>query len=121
MDKKNSAELMDFIESSINLIETRFSMINESEDFTNTDEGLEKLDSISMRLQSIGEPIKNIVKRDPNTLYKICEKDYWSNIIKFREIISHHYIDIDTEIIYDICKNELPALKMKIIEVRKAL
>jgi len=121
MDKKNTSELIDFIESSIILIESRFSKINKSEDFTDTDEGLEKLDSISMRLQSIGEAIKNIVKRDPETLYRICEKDYWSSIIKFREIISHHYIDIDTEIIYDICKNELPSLKMKIIEVRNRL
>lgn len=121
MDKKNTIELIKFIESSINLIETRFLKINQSEDFIDTDEGLEKLDSISMRLQSIGEAIKNIIKRDPDSLYRICEKDYWSSIIKFREIVSHHYIDIDPEIIFDICKNELSLLKTKILEVRNLL
>ncbi len=30
-----------------------------------------------------------------------------------REIISHRYIDIDAEIVFDICKNELDELLVK--------
>ncbi len=94
MDKKNSQELIAFILLSILLIEERFESIHTRDDFLEDNNGLEKLDAISMRLQSIGEAIKNILKRDESILLQGADKSYWSNIVKFREIISHHYIDI---------------------------
>ncbi|TYB33911.1 MAG: DUF86 domain-containing protein [Flexistipes sinusarabici] len=110
---------LDFILKSIDLIEKRFSDINSGEDFLKNDENLEKFDSISMRLQAIGENIKNLYKNNPEILESIASRDYWSSIIKMREIISHHYINIDAGIVYDICKNELVELKEKIIEIKK--
>ena len=62
MDKKNSKELIEFILLSITLIEERFERIHGRDDFLEDHNGLEKLDAISMRLQSIGEAIKNILK-----------------------------------------------------------
>ena len=111
MDKKSSEELIEYILLSIDLIEERFSCIETGDDFLDTHTGLEKLDAISMRLQSIGEAIKNILKREPEVLLREKESHYWSNIIKFREVISHHYIDIDAEIVFEICKDDLPELK----------
>lgn len=115
MDKKNTKELLEYILQSIKLIQKRFSAIGQSDDFMKDDEGLEKLDSISMRLQSIGEALKNIYKTDSQALEDVAPKNYWSEIIKFREVISHHYIDIDSEIIFEICHDELSDLKEKII------
>lgn len=112
MDKKNTVELLEYILSSITLIEKRFAAIGSSGDFLKDDDGLEKLDSISMRLQTIGEAAKNILKTDPQALGG--DREYWGNIVKLREIISHHYIDINAEIIYDICSGELAELKNKI-------
>ena len=43
----------------------------------------------------------------------------WKKIMKLRDIISHHYDIIDHEIIFDICSNHIPQLKVtvqKIIE-----
>lgn len=114
MDKKNTTELLEYILSSIALIEKRFAAIGFSGDFLKDDDGLEKLDSISMRLQTIGEAVKNILKTDPQALGG-DNTEYWSNIVKLREIISHHYIDINAEIIYDICSEELAQLKNKIV------
>ena len=111
MDKKGSLELISFILLSIELIEERFKHISSSDDFIDSSEGLEKLDSISMRLQTIGEAIKNILKRDPQILTNHIEKDYWSDIVRFREIISHHCIDIDSETVFDICNEDLKELK----------
>ena len=118
MDKKSSLELIAFILLSIELIEERFEFIHTRDDFIEDRVGLEKLDAISMRLQSIGEAIKNILKRDIDILLAQKEKSYWSNIVKFREIISHHCIDIDSEIVYDICTDDLPELKKIIQEIR---
>ncbi|MDQ1338154.1 MAG: hypothetical protein QG617_1121, partial [Campylobacterota bacterium] len=46
---------------------------------------------------------------------------YWSQIIKLREIISHHYIDIDSEIIFDICENELTELEESINKAKTVI
>ena len=114
MDKVETYELIKFILESIEHIKYRFKMISAVDDFFENEEGLMRLDSISMRLQSIGEALKNIDKRDKNLLLKIANKEYWSNIIKTREIISHHYVNLDAEIVYFICKEKLDELEIYI-------
>ena len=114
MDKANNKELLQFILESISLIKKRFDGILNSDDFLASDNGLMRLDAISMRLQSIGEALKNIDKRDREFLLEIADKIYWSNIIKTREIITHHYIDIDSETIFMICDEKLDDLENKI-------
>jgi uncharacterized protein with HEPN domain len=96
------------------LIEKRFTSIHSSDDFLGNTSGLEKLDAISMRLQTIGEAVKNILKTDKKALLKFIPSEYWNNIVKMREIISHHYIDIDAEIVFEICDEELSELKENI-------
>ena len=117
MDRKSVLELLEYIIFSINLIEERFLKIETSDDFIKDNEGLEKLDAISMRLQSIGEAIKNILKLNETILLQESDKNYWSEIVRFRDILSHHYIDIDAEIVYDICNEDLAELKSKITKV----
>ena len=114
MEKANNKELLQFILESISLIKKRFDGILNSDDFLASDDGLMRLDAISMRLQSIGEALKNIDKRDREFLLEIADKTYWSNIIKTREIITHHYIDIDSETIFMICDEKLDDLEDKI-------
>ena len=121
MDKKNSAELISFIVLSIELIEERFKSISQSDDFIDDSMGLEKLDAISMRLQSIGEAIKNILKRDSELLIGFADKGYWSDIVKFREVISHHYIDIDSEVVFDICREDIKELKSIVLKVKQSM
>lgn len=92
MDKATTAELLDFILESLRLIKRRFNGIASSDDFLDSDEGLDKLDAISMRLQSIGEALKNLDKREQALLLMVADKEYWSKIIRTREILTHHYI-----------------------------
>ncbi|MBD3840199.1 MAG: DUF86 domain-containing protein [Epsilonproteobacteria bacterium] len=121
MDKATTLELVNFILESIQIIERRFCSIKSSDDFLDSDEGLDKLDAISMRIQSIGEALKNLYKREETLLLSIDEKNYWSQIIKARDFISHHYVDIDSEAVYDICKNELHELNTKILQLKKLI
>jgi len=72
MDKANNQELLKFILDSIEMIKDRFEGITSSDDFMHSKDGMTKLDSISMRLQSIGEALKNIDKRDSVRLPKNC-------------------------------------------------
>lgn len=118
MDKASLLELLNFILESISLIKDRFDSINDSDDFLKNKDGLMKLDAISMRLQSIGEALKNIDKRDREFLLKVADKNYWSKIIKTREILTHHYIDIDAETIFMICDEKLVELEKNILTLK---
>jgi len=109
--------LHDIIDS-IELIEVRFSKIINSDDFVMSADGLQMLDSICMRLQIIGELLKKIHKIDPFVL-EGYPKIQWPNIMKLRDIISHHYDHVDYEIIYDICKNHMPPLKRTVEKMLK--
>jgi len=120
MDKTEIVVLLDFILESITLIRKRFKKIDNIDDFL-TEEGMLILDAISMRLQAIGEALKNIDKRDRNFLLKVADKEYWSKIIKTREIISHHYINLDAEIVYMICKENLDELEKNILKLKELL
>ncbi|MBE2226196.1 MAG: DUF86 domain-containing protein [Ignavibacteria bacterium] len=106
------------IHESVLLILDRFKDVNEPDDFMTTPYGVMKLDSIAMRLQSIGEPIIKIDKYRPELLGKYNDVD-WNDIIKFRDFISHHYDLINPEIIYNACKVKLPALKTTIEKIIK--
>lgn len=121
MDKATTKELLKFILESITLIKRRFQNIKSSDDFLENDEGLDKLDAISMRLQAIGEALKNIDKRDRDFLLVVASKIYWSQIIKTREILTHHYIDIDSETIYSICNEKIDELEAYIIELNRLI
>ena len=71
MDKSTTIELIDFILESIRLINRRFKSIKSSDEFLESDDGLDKLDAISMRIQAIGEALKNLDKRERELLLKI--------------------------------------------------
>ena len=119
MDKSTSKELLEFILESLRHIKRRFKDIKKSDDFFDSDEGLDKLDAIAMRLQSIGEALKNLNKREEKLLLEVADKEYWSDIIKTREILTHHYVSIDAEIIYLICDEELDELEEKVVLLLK--
>ena len=82
---------------SIELILERFVAIRSSDDFLDDAEGLEKLDSISMRLIAIGEGFKNIDKLTDKKLLPMYPDIDWRGVMGVRDILSHHYFQMDTE------------------------
>ena len=106
------------IADAIELITVRFSTIAVADDLVMNPDGVLILDAICMRLQIIGELLKKIQKIDPLVLKGYAQIE-WPNIMKLRDIISHHYDHVDHEIIFDICKNNIPALKKAIQQILK--
>lgn len=35
----------------------------------------------------------------------------WKGVMGMRDIIAHHYFDIDADVVFDVMKNNLPAVK----------
>ena len=105
------------IQYSLKLIQNRVKDINSSDDFLANESGLEKLDSISMRLVAIGEGFKNIDKLSNNTLLQNYPQIPWKEVKGIRDILSHHYFDMDAETIYNVSKNEI----QKLIDIVKKI
>mgnify|MGYP006309781271 FL=1 len=38
-----------------------------------------------------------------------------------RDIITHHYFDIDSEIVHSVCKTRIPKMKKEIQKILKSL
>ncbi|MGB5987176.1 MAG: HepT-like ribonuclease domain-containing protein [Desulfobacterales bacterium] len=110
MCNKVIKENLEGIAESIELIARRFSSVRKPDDFVLNTDGVLLLDSICMRLQIIGELLKNIHKNNQDLLPAYPEINRPS-IMKLRDIISHHYEHVDFEMVYDICENHIPPLQ----------
>ncbi|MCZ8238284.1 MAG: DUF86 domain-containing protein [Leptospiraceae bacterium] len=109
-----------FILESIEIIQKRFGVIKNPDEFIASDEGFTILDSIAMRLQSIGESVKSIYKLDNQFLISYTEIE-WEKVIKMRDMLSHHYDGFDHEIIYQICVVYIPELKHTIQKMLRSI
>ncbi|MDD3044567.1 MAG: DUF86 domain-containing protein [Candidatus Delongbacteria bacterium] len=109
-DLELAREILKNISESLNKIVFRFEGINSSEDFLTSPAGSEKLDSICMQLIVIGESLKNLDKITENNLLVKYPEIEWTKVKGLRDIISHHYFDVNEDAIFDICKNKIPPL-----------
>ena len=55
-------------------------------------------------------------KKYPNIQEQLNYQDL-NHLIRFRDYISHHYEQIESEVIRDICEHKLPVLKVKTEEL----
>ena len=109
-DKELVSEILHQIFDATQKVAYRFESIRTAEDFINSLSGMEKLDSICMQLIAIGESIKNIDKITDDRLLKKYSEIDWKGVKGLRDIISHHYFDVDAEEIFWVCKNQIPLL-----------
>ena len=120
-DKSLVIEILTQIENAIKITLQRFEIVDSVDYFTNTPQGMEKLDSICMQLIAIGESLKNIDKITNKELLEKYPQIDWKGAKGMRDIISHHYFDIDANDIYFVCDTKLEELLKTIVLIRKEL
>jgi uncharacterized protein with HEPN domain len=103
-------EILSQIYGATQTVLRRFQQIGSPSDFTGSDEGMEKLDAICMQLIAIGESVKNLDKVTAGTLLPNYPEIEWKRVMGLRDILSHHYFDIDAEIVYEVCARHIPEL-----------
>jgi uncharacterized protein with HEPN domain len=64
---------------------------------------MEKLDGVCMLFMAIGESLKKTDKITAGNLFTRYPEIDWKGVIGFRDIIAHHYFDIDAEQVFWIC------------------
>ena len=109
-DKSLVIEILTQIENAIRITLQRFEVVDNVDYFTNTPQGMEKLDSICMQLIAIGESLKNIDKITNKKLLEKYPQIDWKGAKGMRDIISHHYFDVDANDIYFVCDTKLEGL-----------
>ena len=82
---------------------------------------MEKLDAACMQLIAIGEGLKNLDKVTGHSLLPDYPQIEWKKAMALRDIISHHYFDVNAEAIFDVCKKHIPALGATILKIMEDL
>ena len=114
-------EILRQIHWSTETILRRFRPVNSPADFTSSDAGMEKLDAMCMQLIAIGESLKNLDKVTNGLLLPQYPNIEWKRIMGMRDILSHHYFDVDAEIVYNVCIQYVPELSNTIFRVLQNL
>ena len=84
--------------------------INDSEYYLLSPAGMERLESTCMLILAIGESVKGIDKMTNKQLLVKYPQVDWKGVMGIRDIIAHHYFDIDESIVFDVVKNKLPEM-----------
>jgi uncharacterized protein with HEPN domain len=120
-DRSLLFELLLELEEAIRRIERRFTQIQKADDFIAEDDGLDRLDGISMMLIAISENIRRLDRLMGESLANRYPEIPWSEIKGIRNILAHDYFDIDPEEIYRICREDLEILKRVLGKIRHDL
>lgn len=98
------------IASTIERIINNSKAIDDSQYYVLSSAGMERLESTCMLLLAIGESIKSIDKMTQKRLLANYPEVDWKGAMGIRDIIAHHYFDIDEYIVFDVVKNKLPGM-----------
>jgi uncharacterized protein with HEPN domain len=110
-DKELVMEVLQQIEEAAAKIVARFKAIHQVPDFTDSPAGVEKMDAICMMLIVIGESLKNLDKITDGTLLPQYPAVDWKKAKGMRDILTHHYVDINAEAVFYTCKEKIPVLR----------
>ena len=105
----------------INRLQERTTSIHSVDDFLTTPSGMEKLDAACMVLIAIGETVKNLDKITENKLLPLYPSIPWKNVMGIRDIMAHHYFEVDADVVFEIVNEELEPLKKAVVFFQKEL
>ena len=114
-------ETLDKIDTAINRLQERTMQIHSADDFLSSPVGIEKLDAACMVIIALGEAVKTLDKLSDKKLLPTYPSIEWKKVMGARDIIAHHYFEVDAEEVYSIIKNDLASLKQAIDYFRQNL
>ncbi|MCQ2259342.1 MAG: DUF86 domain-containing protein [Bacteroidaceae bacterium] len=116
-----SSEKCKLVGSILSQIDTGISEIKEwnkdiacANDYLVSTEGSRNLAATSMLLSAIGEGLKRIDKLTNGELLPLRPEIPWKQVKGMRDHIAHGYFDIDSDLIYEVVKEELDGLQIAV-------
>lgn len=120
-DRELALDTLSQIKDTLSMIMARTSHIHTVDDFYMNESGMILLDSVCMKLVAVGEAIKNLDKITNKELLLKYPAVNWKDIKGMRDIIVHHYFEIDAEVIFATVKESIPELLTIIQKIGKEL
>ena len=120
-DKSLVFDIIEQIIDAIETVEERCQFAKSEDDFVDTKEGQEKLDGICMKLIAVGESLKKVDAITDRVLLQQYPQVEWKKVKGIRDFISHHYFDLDAEMIFGICQNHIDTLLQTLKMIRDDL
>jgi uncharacterized protein with HEPN domain len=74
-----------------------------------------------MQLINTGEALKEIDKLTEGSLLSNYLDIDWKKAKEMRDIITHHYFDIDAETVFVVCKERIPEMQKVIQKILAVL
>lgn len=109
-NKDLACSLLRLIIENLEIIQKRTMNIHSPQDFSSSEPGMILLDSVCMKLAAVGESIKNLDKITNKELLIQYPQIKWKQAMGMRDIIVHHYFDVDAEEIYKTLQEDIPDL-----------
>ena len=113
-NKSLALDILYDIQSAIERLQERTKKIHYVDDFLGSSDGMVLLDATCMLLIAIGESLKNLDKVTNGELLPTYPSIPWKQVKGLRDIISHHYFDVDADQIMWIVSNEIHPLEVAI-------
>ena len=104
-------ETLKNIDTAITRLQERSVEIRSVNDYLTSPSGMEKLDAACMVLIALGESVKTLDKLTDKELLPTYPTIDWKGVMGVRDIIAHHYFEVDPDAVFDIIKNDLKPLK----------
>ena len=114
-------ETLENIYLAISRLEERSVNIHCVDDYLKSPFGMEKLDAACMVLIALGESVKTLDKLTEKQLLPTYPSIDWKGVMGVRDIIAHHYFEVDPDAVFSIIKNDLAPLKQAIDYFKKQL
>lgn len=107
-------ETLKNIDIAITRLQERTEQIHTVDDFLLSPVGMEKLDAACMVIIALGEAVKTLDKLTDRKLLTTYPSIDWKKVMGTRDIMAHHYFEVDADEVFSIVKNDLAPLKQAI-------
>ena len=114
-------ETLKNIDLAITRLQERSMEIHSVNDYLMSSTGMEKLDAACMVLIALGESVKTLDKLTEKKLLPTYPSIDWKGVMGVRDIIAHHYFEVDPDAVFNIIKNDLTPLKEAIQHFKSEL
>lgn len=124
MPSMSNAEIYDILQTIAEMADIateRALELKHKDQFVDDSHGQLIFDAICMNLIVIGEKLKKLDNKTAGQYLANYPDIAWSEVIRMRDIIAHHYTNIKNEIIFDSVKKDIPLLRETIATMMQDL
>ncbi|GHT10393.1 hypothetical protein AGMMS4956_01660 [Bacteroidia bacterium] len=120
-DKTLAMEALQHINEALCVLIDGTADIGDIDELLKSAGGMLRLNGICMGLLAVGEELKNLDKHSNRELLPQYPTIAWKDIMRMRDIVAHHYFDIDTDKVFSALRNDVPPLLNVIRQMQKDL